>query len=442
MPAAGVREQEQHGRRSRIGPVERARHVVTFRAAARLAPGRGGFDRSQEPQGRRRGGTTVKNSSITVNPGLEGVSVGATGISLVAGEEGRLTYRGYDIADLAAHASFEEVAYLLWHGRLPNRTELDATRREMAAQRALPGPVLDMLRGVPDSAWPMDVLRTAVSSLSLHVPPRADGTHVSDFSTAMRLTAAAATAVAAWDRLRRGLEPVAPRADLTHAANFLYMKNDEAPSEMAARTLDVYFVLLADHGFNASTFAARVTASTWADMYAAVTSAVATLQGDLHGGAPGKVMKMILDIGEPDKAEAYVRALLEKGDRVMGIGHREYKVRDPRAEPLEKMARDLGQSNGTPQWYAVARKLEDVAVAALHEKKPGRRLYANVEFYSAPTLYALGIEPDTFTCMFACARMAGWTAHIMEQMKDNRLIRPQVEYTGLVGLPWVSIERR
>jgi len=391
---------------------------------------------------RAKGDTAVKHSSITVNPGLEGVVVGSTGISKVAGEEGRLTYRGYDIADLAEHATFEEVAFLLWHGRLPNQKELAELRREMAAHRKLPQQVLDMLHAVPRGAWPMDVLRTSVSSLALFEPVQADGTHVSDVATAVRLTAATATAVAAWDRLRRGEEPIAPRTDLSHAANFLYMKNGTVPSETAARALDVYFVLLADHGFNASTFAARVTTSTWADMYAAATSAIATLQGDLHGGAPGKVMKMILDIGDPDKAEAYVRGIVDKGGRVMGIGHREYKVRDPRAEPLERMARDLGEASGKPQWYAVARRLEDVAVRVLDEKKPGRRLYANVEFYTAPTLYALGIPPDTFTCMFACSRMAGWTAHVLEQMKDNRLIRPQVEYTGLVGLPWVSIERR
>jgi 2-methylcitrate synthase len=331
---------------------------------------------------------------------------------------------------------------LLWYGKLPNQKELTELRRDMAAHRALPEPILDMLHDVPHGAWPMDVLRTVVSALALYEPVQADGTHVSDVATAVRLTAAAATAVAAWDRLRRGEEPIAPRTDLSHAANFLYMKNGAEPAQTAARALDVYFVLLADHGFNASTFAARVTASTWADMYAAATTAVATLQGDLHGGAPGKVMKMVLDIGTPDKAEAYVRGILDKGGRVMGIGHREYKVRDPRAEPLERMARDLGNSMGSPQWYDVARKLEDDAVRVLNEKKPGRRLYANVEFYTAPTLYALGIPPDTFTCMFACSRMAGWTAHVLEQMKDNRLIRPQVEYTGLVGLPWVAIERR
>ena len=403
---------------------------------------RGGVGSAQERHPAQAEAMSIVKDSVTVDPGLEGVVVGSTGISKVAGQEGRLTYRGYDIADLAARATFEEVAFLLWHGRLPNRSELDELTRTMTAQRALPDNVLKMLRLMPSSAWPMDVVRTAVSSLSLFVPPQPDGTHVSDVATATRLTASIATVVAAWSRLRRGHEPIAPRADLNHAANFLYMKNGTAPSATAARALDVYFVLLADHGFNASTFAARVTASTWADMYAAVTSAVATLQGDLHGGAPGKVMKMVLDIGEPDKAEAYVRAIVDKGGRVMGIGHREYKVRDPRAEPLERMARELGQSAGTPQWYGVARRLEDVAVKVLDEKKPGRRLYANVEFYTAPTLYALGIELDMFTCMFACARTAGWTAHILEQMKDNRLIRPQVKYTGLVGLPWVALENR
>lgn len=379
---------------------------------------------------------------MTVNPGLEGVVVGSTAISLVAGEEGRLTYRGYDIADLAANASFEEVAFLLWSGRLPSAAELAEEKRAMAATRTLPDPVLEMLRGVPHDAWPMDVLRTVISSIGLHVPHRPDGTHESDLAAAIRLTSVAATAVAAWDRIRRGLEPIAPRPDLGHAENFLYMKNGEPPSKIGAKALDTYFVLLADHGFNASTFAARVTTSTWSDMYAAVTTAVATLQGDLHGGAPGKVMQMILDIDTPDKAEDYVKKIVANHGRVMGIGHREYKVRDPRAGPLEAMARDLGKSTGNGRWYEVARALEDVAVRVLHEAKPGRRLYANVEFYTAPTLYALGITPDTFTCMFACSRMAGWTAHVLEQMADNRLIRPQVKYTGLLNLPWVPVEKR
>lgn len=382
------------------------------------------------------------STSVTVNPGLEGVVVGSTAMSLVNGEEGRLTYRGYDIADLAAHASFEEVAYLLWHGALPTAAQLDGLRRSMSAARALPPAVIDLMRAIEPQAWPMDVLRTAISAVGAFVPPRPDGTHPSDVDAAVRLVSVATTAVAAWDRIRRKLDPIGPRTDLGHAANFLYMKNGEEPTAVAARALDAYFVLLADHGFNASTFAARVTTSTWSDMYAAATTAIATLQGDLHGGAPGKVMKMILDIGTPDKAEAYVRKLLEKGDRVMGIGHREYKVRDPRAEPLSNMARDLGKNSGDNRWYDVARTLEEVGVRLLHEKKPGRRLYANVEFYSAPTLYALGIDPDTFTSMFACSRMAGWTAHVMEQMTDNRLIRPQVTYTGPLDLPWLPIDKR
>jgi citrate synthase len=379
---------------------------------------------------------------VTVNPGLEGVTVGSTAISLVAGEEGRLIYRGYDIADLAAHASFEETAFLLWYGRLPNERELAELRRSMADKRDLPKPILDSMAQTPRDAWPMDVLRTAVSAIGLHTPHKPDGTHDSDIACAQRLTSAAATAVAAWDRVRRGLTPISPRKDLGHAENFLYMNNGDAPTGAASRALDAYFVLLADHGFNASTFAARVTASTWSDMIAAATSAVATLQGDLHGGAPEKVMKMILEIGAPDKAEAFVRRIVENHGRVMGIGHREYKVRDPRAGPLEAMAKSLGESSGQTQWYAIARTLEDVAVRVLHEAKPGRRLYANVEFYSAPTLYGLGIQPDTFTCMFACSRMAGWTAHVLEQMGDNRLIRPQVKYTGLIDLPWVPIGKR
>jgi 2-methylcitrate synthase/citrate synthase II len=420
-------------------------HLTIFRncreCRLRLSRSAGNEPRFGERR-RRKDRCIVKNSAVTVDPGLEGVIVGETALSRVAGEEGRLTYRGYDIADLAANASFEEVAYLLWHGRLPNASEFADLRGRMSAYRPLPEPLLEALKDVPRDAWPMDVLRSIVSAIALHVPHRADGTHVSDADTAMRLTASSATAVAAWDRLRRGLDPIAPRTDLSHAANFLFMKNGTEPSEAAARALDTYFVLLADHGFNASTFAARVTASTWSDMYAAATAAVATLEGDLHGGAPGKVMKMILDIGTPDRAEAYVRALVDKGGRVMGIGHREYKVRDPRAEPLEAMARKLGQTAGTPQWYDVAHTLEEIAVRVLDEKKPGRRLYANVEFYTAPTLYALGIEPDTFTCMFACSRMAGWTAHVMEQMLNNRLIRPQVKYTGLMGLPWVPMKSR
>jgi citrate synthase len=228
---------------------------------------------------------------------------------------------------------------------------------------------------------------------------------------------------------------------LSTAANFLYMISGEVPTTEAERALDTYLVLLADHSYNASTFSARVTASTRADMYAALTSALATLEGELHGGAPSKVMSMLLEIGRPERAESYVRELLARGERIMGMGHREYKTRDPRAFHLQKMAKALGE-NGDPKWYEIARSLEDASNKVLHETKPDKRIYANVEFYTAPTLYSLGIPGDEFTCMFACGRMAGWTGHILEQLANNRLIRPQATYTGPAIAPYVPLEER
>jgi citrate synthase len=357
-------------------------------------------------------------SQTIVDRGLEGVVVGRTDLSNVEGEAGRLTYRGFDVHDLALHASFEEICYLLLFGQLPNKYQLADLNVRLTANRMLPQPLIDWMQSMPRDAWPMDVLRTMVSGLALFVPY-----------------------LEAWDRIRRDLDPIDPLPNLSTAANFLYMRSGEIPIKAAERALDTYLVLLADHSYNASTFAARVTASTRADIFAAATSALATLEGDLHGGAPGKVMKMILDIGKPERAEAYVRELLARGERIMGMGHREYKVRDPRAEHLEVMARELGQASD-PKWYEIARALEDAANKVLHEEKPGKRIYANVEFYTAPTLYSLGIPADEFTCMFACGRMAGWTAHILEQLGDNRLIRPQATYTGPQVTPFTPIEQR
>jgi citrate synthase len=376
-----------------------------------------------------------------VDRGLEGVVVGSTVLSNVEGLEGRLTYRGYDIHDLAQHASFEEVCYLLLFGALPNAVQLDELNTQLSASRMLPHALIKWMQTTPKDAWPMDVLRTVVSGLAAFVPHLEDGSHESSPRSAIELIAKTPTIVAAWDRIRRGLEPIDPRPKLSTAANFLYMLGGEEPKSVAARALDVYLVLLADHSYNASTFAARVTASTRADIYASVTSALATLEGDLHGGAPSKVMKMIFDIGKPERAEAYVRQLLARGERVMGMGHREYKVRDPRAQHLEKMAKELGES-GDPKWYAIARALEDVANKVFQAEKPGKRIYANVEFYTAPTLYALGIPADEFTCTFACGRMAGWTAHVLEQLADNRLIRPQATYSGPAIVPYVPVEGR
>ena len=379
--------------------------------------------------------------ATVVDRGLEGVVVGSTGLSNVEGGPGRLTFRGYDIGDLATSATCDEVCYLLLFGELPNTYQLADLKVRMAANRTLPGPLLDAMHNIPKGAWPMDVLRTMISALALLDPVRADGTHPSDQHSAIHLIAMTPTIVAAWDRIRRSLAPIAPRSDLSPAANFLYMRSGAVPIKEAEAALDTYLVLLADHSYNASTFAARVTASTRADMYAAVTSAIATLEGDLHGGAPGKVMEMILAIGKPERAETYVRDLLKRGERIMGMGHREYKTRDPRAAYLEQMAKALGAASD-PAWYTIARALEDASNKVLQEAKPGKRIYANVEFYTAPTLYSLGIPADEFTCLFACGRMVGWCAHILEQLANNRLIRPQASYCGPPVHAFTPIEER
>jgi citrate synthase len=272
-------------------------------------------------------------------------------------------------------------------------------------------------------------LRTAISSLSHVLPHDPAGAHPSGVDAACNVVAKTATIVAAWNRLRRGLDPVAPRPDLKHAANFLSMCTGSAPAPEQARALDTYFVLLADHSFNASTFAARVVASTNADLYCAVTAAVATLTGQLHGGAPSGVMDALEAIGEPGRAEQYVRDVLARGKRVMGIGHREYKIRDPRAQHLDAKAKEVG-ARADSRWYELAVALEQASNNVLQEAKPDRKLYANVDFYTAPLLADLGLPKDEFTCVFACSRAAGWSAHVLEQYAHNRLIRPQATYVG------------
>jgi len=314
-------------------------------------------------------------------------------------------------------------------------------RVRLAANRTLPPELIAWMQAMPKDAVPMSVLRTMVSALALFAPHLDGGTHASNPRAAIALIAKTPSIVAAWNRIRRGLPPLEPLPHLSTAANFLYLCSGKVPIPEAERALDTYLVLLSDHSFNASTFAARVTASTLADIFAAATSAIATLEGDLHGGAPSRVMEMILEIGTPEKADAHVRGLLARREKIMGMGHREYKVRDPRAQHLEATAKALAEASGS-KWYAVARALEDAANAALTESKPGKRIFANVEFYTAPTLYSLGLQPDEFTCMFACGRMAGWTAHVLEQARDNRLIRPQATYAGEYAATFEPIERR
>jgi 2-methylcitrate synthase/citrate synthase II len=383
----------------------------------------------------------LSTTGTVVDRGLEGVVVGSTVLSNVEGQIGRLTYRGYDIDDLAPNASFEEVVHLLLYGHLPTAAELESLKRELASRRTLPGQLIAAMQSVPKTAWPMDVLRTIVSGLALFVPANNKGEHVSDVHSAIELIAKMTTILAAWDRIRRGLEPIEPRADLSHAANFLYMRSGKLPTEIETDAVDTYLVLLADHSYNASTFSARVTASTRADIYAAVTAALATLTGDLHGGAASASYNNLVAIGAPEKAEKFVRDELAKGNRIMGMGHREYRVRDPRAKHLEAISKKLSQQANS-KWYPIARELENQSQRILAEEKPDRKIYANVDFYSAPLFADLGISGDEFTALFACGRVAGWSAHVLEQLHDNRLIRPQATYSGPPPGPFVPIEQR
>ncbi|MBV8283395.1 MAG: citrate synthase [Candidatus Eremiobacteraeota bacterium] len=379
---------------------------------------------------------------MVVDRGLEGVVVGSKDLSNVEGQVGRLTYRGYDIDDLAPKACFEEIVHLLLYGHLPTQEELDNLKRELASRRSLPEPLLSAMQNVPKTAWPMDVLRTIVSGLALFSPVNAHGEHLSDVHTAIELVAKLPTIVAAWDRIRRGLNPVDPRADLSQAGNFLYMRSGKVPHVIEEDALDTYFVLLADHSYNASTFAARVTASTRADVYASITAALAALQGDLHGGAASAAYHTLTEVKSAERGEQYVRDTLNRGDRIMGMGHREYKVRDPRARHLEAMAKKLSAHVGNSKWYDIARSLEDASRKVLQEKKPDNTIYANVDFYTAPVLADLDIPGDEFTCLFACGRIAGWTSHVLEQLADNRLIRPQATYDGPPTGPYVPIDKR
>jgi citrate synthase len=369
-----------------------------------------------------------------VAKGLEGVVVAETALSEVDGENGRLIYAGYDIADIANNTTFEEVVYLLWHGHLPNRSELDEFKRMLASHRALPAPVVTAIRALPTNAEPMDVLRTGASALgaALNFQGPVSIEH------AAALTAAFPTIVAAYDRVRRGLAPLAPRPDLSHAANYLYLLSGDVPSEQRTRALDTYLILTADHGLNASTFTARVIASTQSDMASSIVGAVGALKGPLHGGAPALVLRMLQAIGTPENAESWLTNALNRGERIMGFGHRVYKTEDPRSKVLRKLAETTSEID----FFRLAVRVEDVALQMLHERKPERRLYTNVEFYSAAVMHGVGLPDDLFTPTFGVSRVAGWTAHVLEQMKDNRLIRPASLYVGPWDLKVTPIDQR
>jgi citrate synthase len=350
----------------------------------------------------------------------------------VDGQAGKLIIGGYELGELAGRVSFEEAAHLLWRGALPSRDELASLRREMSQQRALPEETQRLLRAAVRTP-PIDALRMACATMSLDLPRPDDIARDADLQAAKLLTARFPTVVAAHARLAAGKEPIVPRADLPLAANFLYMVHGKEPDPIAARAIDTYWVTVIDHGMNASTFTARVIASTRSDMVSAVTGAIGALKGPLHGGAPGPVLDMLKDIKSADRAEGWVRNELAAGRRIMGFGHRVYKVRDPRADVLSKVADEMSTAGGALEnrtLFDLARSAEQTILKVLDDVKPGRNLRTNVEFYTALVLQALGLEPRSFVATFACGRVAGWCAHVIEQHGEDHLIRPQSEYVG------------
>lgn len=370
------------------------------------------------------------------NQGLEGIVAATTALSKVEGSLGRLIYRGYNIHDLAKNVTFEEVAHLLWLGHLPNQAELNALKEKLAAQRKLSPAVLAVLRTLPANAEPMDVLRTAVSTDG--ATGEITGTPTLD--QAIALTARIPLMLAAFARLRQGQEPLESRLELGHAANYLYLMTGKVPSEAQERALNAYLVMLADHGMNASTFTARVVASTQSDLASSVVAAIGALKGPLHGGAPSKVKDMLEEIqaaGGQEGAEKWLRGQLDSGKVLMGFGHRVYRTVDPRADELKGMA-----ELASPQEFGFASFVEETALKLLAEYKPNRKIYTNVEYYSAVLLGSLGLPGDFFTPTFASSRVAGWTAHVLEQAANNRIIRPESDYTGPDTATFVPLSDR
>jgi citrate synthase len=362
--------------------------------------------------------------------GLEGIISHETRLSDVDGEQGKLLIGGYDVADLARNAGYENVAHLLWNGTLPSPDEAGAVLREMSRARRVAEPILDLLRGPARNATGMHALRIAAAALSVGLPD-VDATDAgSRRRAALQITAQLPALIAQHWRLSRSQVPIEPPEHLGVAAGYLYLLDGKEPAPERVAALNAYMVAVIDHGMNASTFTARVIASTGSDMVSAVTGAIGALKGPLHGGVPGPVLDMLRDIGSPDRAEAWVRAALARGERIMGFGHRVYKMRDPRAEVLAEAAERLAQRSGDRSLLDLTRAVEASTVNVLGEVKPGRDLYANVELYAALVLHAVGIPAELFTPTFAAARCAGWTAHVLEQMGDNRLIRPLSVYVG------------
>ncbi|NSL51272.1 citrate synthase [Calidifontibacillus erzurumensis] len=371
---------------------------------------------------------------MTVTRGLEGVVATQSKVSSIIDDQ--LTYVGYSIDDLAENASFEEVVYLLWHFKLPNKEELAELKQQLAENASIPQELIDHFRSYPiNKVHPMAALRTAVSMLGLFDEEADVMDKEANYRKAIRLQAKMPTIVAAFQRIRKGLEPVAPRKDLSFAANFLYMLNGEEPDKIAVEAIDKALVLHADHELNASTFTARVCVATLSDVYSGITAAIGALKGPLHGGANEQVMKMLTEIGSIENVEAYVENAFANKQKIMGFGHRVYRQGDPRAKHLKKMSKQLTALTGEPKWYEMSEKMEGLVRAA-------KNLPPNVDFYSASVYHSLGIDHDLFTPIFAISRTSGWLAHILEQYDNNRLIRPRADYVGPTKQQWIPIENR
>jgi citrate synthase len=370
---------------------------------------------------------------MTATRGLEGVVAAQSSICSIV--DGVLSYGGINIDELAENATFEEVVYLLWHGALPKRDQLEALKKQLGENAAVPKEVIDSIRNYPQGVHPMAALRTAVSSLALYDAEAQDMSPEANYRKSVRLLAQTPTLVAAFARIRKGLEPVAPNPSYSISKNFLYMLNGEEPTETAVKAFDVALILHADHEFNASTFAARVTVATLTDIYSGIVSAIGTLKGPLHGGANEAVAAMLKEIGTMDNVESYIRQKLDNKEKIMGFGHRVYKDGDPRAKWLRQMSKELTAQVGRPELYEMSVKIEEMVTGE-------KGLKPNVDFYSASVYISLGLESDLFTPIFAISRMSGWTAHIMEQYENNRLIRPRADYIGPVNQHYVPIDRR
>lgn len=381
------------------------------------------------------------SNAPTAGKGLADVVVADTVKSKVDGQNGRLYYLGYKIEDLGENASFEEVTFLLLNNRLPSKSELDEFTASIANQAAIDDSVINIMKQLPKQAHPMAVLQAMTAVLGMLDPEAEVSTPEANMNKAVRLIAKTPTVTAAWARIREGKEPVAPRTDLGLAANFVYMLKDREPTETEIAAMNVYLVLLADHGFNASTFTARVATGTDTDIHSAIAAAIGSLKGPKHGGANEAAMKMFFEIAEPENVENWFKTEVKgNGRKIMGIGHRVYKAPDPRAAILKVRAKALAETSENSKWFEIAEKLDNLTLADDYFKE--RELFANVDYYSSIVLYTIGIEPDMMTPLFAMSRMAGWTANIMEQWADNRLIRPKANYIGEIDRTWVPLGDR